>query len=89
MIWFDSLVDLVETVNFKLELFDSDGGIENPKPARGKKRRNSCARGKKIKKFVCAGKKKENIRARGKKTQNICARGEISFVRFEKFGCCD
>ena len=84
MIWFDRLVDLVETVNFKLELFHPDAGIENPKPARGKKMKklNSCARGKKMKKFVYGGKKKENIRARGKKTQNICARGKISFVQF-------
>ena len=66
------MVDLVETVNFKLELFHPDAGIENPKPARGKK----------MKKFVYGGKKKENIRAREKKTQNICARGKISFVQF-------
>ena len=62
------MVDLVETVNFKLELFHPDAGIENPKPARGKKMKklNSCT-GEKKKKISVRGEKKHKISVRGGK----------------------
>ena len=79
MIWFDSLVDLVETVNFKLELFDPRM-LELKTKTRNRK--ISERAGKKMKKFVCAGKKKKYPCAGKEKHKKSVRGGENSFVRF-------